>query len=234
MWIGPAPVQCRVLGMRTPQVPDEPENRRVLANRPRNSYGPVFAPQESDSVEPGAKWIVNTCRITTTRRQPLVVGLLALNVAACTGFVLEDGLIEPGGVLESACGTTGLQALEPRRLTRLELSNSLEDLFGVTVSPSDLPADSSVGPFLANRGGGLAVTDTALLFDATEAVAPAVAPSVQADLGCNIGSPGCAETLVDRWGPILYRRLLLTEERTALVDFAARASAEEEMTRLSR
>jgi hypothetical protein len=138
------------------------------------------------------------------------------------GAASSTSPMAPEGSLPSAkptCEIGAPAAVVPRRLTRAELSNTLEDAFGVTVEAKALPQDSDVGGFSGNRGQALAVSEVEILFEAMMDVSRRGAGAVAKDLGCALSEGSCVDRFLDRWGRRLFRRTLSGEERDRLRAF---------------
>lgn len=155
----------------------------------------------------------------------------ALGLSSCT-TTLDDG--EQGlprdrevdttspDKLRDACAersdalTLGITKL--RRLTRVQLNNTLRDLLGVTSAPaSALSPDEKMGPFENNAI--TAITD--LLVQQHQEIAQAVATEVLPRRGeivsCDLESEGssCANEFIADFGLKAYRRPLTSEEQAA-------------------
>jgi hypothetical protein len=120
---------------------------------------------------------------------------------------------------DSACGVPAVVALEPRRLTRAEITNTLAEAFGVAIDPQTLPEDASVSGFSANRGQEMGTAEAEQLFDVMMVAAKGAAGKVTLDLGCALSDATCVGRFIDRWGRRLYRRALTTDEQTRVRAF---------------
>jgi hypothetical protein len=123
-----------------------------------------------------------------------------------------------------------------RRLTRSELNRTLSAVFGQEVQvASRLPSDESVGPFLANASS----PPTQGWVDGWYAVAQEVAAAQAARAAewakCDTSLPSCRSEVIGRIGGRAFRRPLLADEQTALLElWGSAATASGEVVGLTR
>jgi hypothetical protein len=104
-----------------------------------------------------------------------------------------------------------------RRLTRLQYTNSVNDLLGVSISAgSDLLEDEKVGLFDSNLLAKVTDLHIERLMHAAEAGAEAAIANLDTLLACDrviLGEEHCAAALVDTLGPKAFRRPFTAQER---------------------
>lgn len=156
------------------------------------------------------------------RRLALLLALL-LAGPGCTGLITgngtggdDDGAVDVGGNVDGAkVGGRGL-----RRLTTREYDNSLRDIFslGDAWPGTGLAPDSSSTLGFDNDATLLAIDGPRAqeLELASEAVADlVVSGSVLGGLpGCGARDRACAQTMIDTFGPRLFRRTFTDADRT--------------------
>lgn len=105
-----------------------------------------------------------------------------------------------------------------RRLTRVQLNNTLRDLLGVVGEPASvLVPDERVGPFDSNSIAPI----TDLIVQQHQEIAEHVAQEVvvrAADIaGCELASAGCPGRFIENFGARAFRRPLDEEETSGLL-----------------
>jgi hypothetical protein len=166
------------------------------------------------------------------------VALLCCVMSGCTGVLSqdEDQAGAPGGksgsedplandpavkddvaTLEecAASDTKQVGRTQLRRMTHLQLNNTLFELLGVTGDPAQgIAPDEMVGPFVSNSR--TPITD--LLVEQHQELAVAVTAEVMSRrneiAGCSLDTEeSCPASFVDNWGARAYRRPLEEVER---------------------
>jgi hypothetical protein len=119
--------------------------------------------------------------------------------------------------LLSACADPNAVGPTPlRRLSQLEYSNSVRDLFGATVALSSLPSDDSNGVFNPNTLNPM----TADQFTAYDTVAQAVADGAAQNLaqasGCGASDAACIKGYLDGKARQAFHGVLEADDKQAL------------------
>lgn len=123
---------------------------------------------------------------------------------------------------EPSCeaGVTELGPGAMARLTRLEYSHAVRDLFEIEVPLDELPDDELLGPFSANLDAPPSELELEAYMDQAEAIAAAVAEQPERVLDCaaeGIDEPdACADAFIEVLGRRAYRRPLSDAQRTQL------------------
>ena len=170
----------------------------------------------------------------------LGLGLFTLSLAACTGSVgdsqgrSQDGPGPSGGAGKGGQGVArnpqGVSSgpLPLRRLTRLELNNTMADLLGDRSNPAAaLPADvRGESGFL--KGNAVSTVDADRISEMADKVATAAAGRMDEITGCtaNLSAEDCASKFVSTFGARVFRRPLEPEEVTQYKAFAAKLRTE--------
>ena len=108
-----------------------------------------------------------------------------------------------------------------RRLTGAQLDNTVRDLLGTSIRPSDaLPPDEVVGAFYSNTTAPITDAMVESYMDLAESMAAEAVGDLDALLPCDPSANGdnaCAAQFVDDFGQRAYRRPLTDSERQALM-----------------
>lgn len=128
----------------------------------------------------------------------------------------------PERVQQWSCSDAPMSETPMRRLTRFEYSNTVSDVFGVTLPFDNLLPRDEVALGFDNQAGALSVTDLHVesFMNAAERVAEAVvqAPESLARVsGCSDRSRSCAERSAQAAGRLLLRRPLTSEDVQRLI-----------------
>ena len=135
---------------------------------------------------------------------------------------------ESGGETDELPVPTQCEGVDPavgpwflRRLDRSQLDNTVRDLLGTTIRPSDaLPPDEIVGAFYSNTTAPITNAMVESYMDVAESIAAQAVESLDALLPCDPGSIGdtaCAAQFVSDFGRRAYRRPLTEAEQQALL-----------------
>ena len=166
------------------------------------------------------------------------LGLFTLSLAACTGNVGEGGSQDApspsGGAGKGGQGVArnpeGVSSgpLPFRRLTRLELNNTMADLLGDRSNPAaTLPADvRGESGFL--KGNAVSTVDADRLSEMADQVATAAAGRLDQLTGCapSLAAEDCANKFISTFGSRVFRRPLEPDELTEYKAFAGKLRTE--------
>ena len=125
----------------------------------------------------------------------------------------KDPEIDPE--IDAQC--VGCTAL--KRLTQTEYQNSVELILGVVPNTryDNLPSDGKTGAFRTNILN-VDVDSVESYRSVAEEISSRFVELDSATIGCDITDENCARELLDRVGPLFYRRPLETEEKDAYVN----------------
>jgi hypothetical protein len=160
-------------------------------------------------------------------RAGTLAALLALAASACTGLITggasgddDSTPVDVGGDVDGAkVGGRGL-----RRLSTREYDNTVRDVFALPASwpGSGLSPDSSSTLGFDNDAALLVVDGPRAqeLELASEAIAELVVggSTLGALPGCGARDRGCAQAMIDLYGPLLFRRALTDTDRQRYLD----------------
>lgn len=158
----------------------------------------------------------------------LAAGVVSAFVAGCgdagdtSRLTRENGADDGAPTNAPTCAASEDAPL--RRLTRIEVRNTIADVFGVEAPAlTDLPDDGDSGRFRNTIGQTL----TPALVEKYLDVAAAVAAKTLAakKIACTGDERACITTFLDDSGARLFRRPLLAEEKAHYADLFTRARA---------
>jgi hypothetical protein len=155
-----------------------------------------------------------------------------------TGGVLDDGQAPGPGPSQAAARCTQDEAAQVgpsvmRRLSKLELRLTLQDLFQLPSSPAleSVPPDNDKDGFQTfAEVQAISPQHLRTYLDETRALADALLADPArrtAVLGCEPSSATCLRAFVERFGRLAYRRTLAADELTALVERATTNALDE-------
>ncbi|MBK6515875.1 MAG: DUF1592 domain-containing protein [Polyangiaceae bacterium] len=144
--------------------------------------------------------------------------LAALVLVGCTGASSEPAAPKSGPA-PSAAAAVAVAAVPLRRLTREEYNNTVRDLLADTTRPANaFPPDETVGGFESNGMAPVTALQVERYMDAAEALSTAAVGRLEALAPCAAGQPQeqCAQSFIDSFGRLAYRRPLDEAERAQL------------------
>lgn len=162
---------------------------------------------------------------------PWLLSLITFVSTGCyTGVEFGDAADSSGDdgdaqVPAEGCGEMATAAAPMRRLTDVQYRNTIEDLFGGVVTPSDAFPETLHNIGYTNRPDANVVSlmNAEEILVAAEEAAVQVVDNLGAILPCDQGSDSCAEQYIVELGTRAYRRPLAEEERQLLVDLYHRS-----------
>ncbi|MEC7985172.1 MAG: DUF1588 domain-containing protein [Myxococcota bacterium] len=133
----------------------------------------------------------------------------------------DSGISNEPSAETSACEEEGAGRRLLRRLTRDEFERTVRKVFDLdeaTWSASDLPPDSAAENGFSNNADRLSVSASFATGIETAAKAAGTAISVEPKLSvllpcASVGDVSCAETFLDEYGRLLFRRDMTQEEK---------------------
>lgn len=136
------------------------------------------------------------------------------------GGSADDGADDDTGNPAEDCAGVGAGLAPLRRLTKVQYENTIADLFGGAVTPSDaFPSSQILHDYTNNPAANVVSLPHAEdLLIAAEDVAAQVVDDVAAFVPCDPAEGhACAEAFLDDFGPRAFRRPLRDDERTRLL-----------------
>jgi hypothetical protein len=129
------------------------------------------------------------------------------------------------------CGGVEIGISSLRRLTAVQYTNTIRDLFGISDDPdpaANFSADERVGAFQSNLTGTVGQLQADQYMAAAEVVAARVVADLETLLPCERASAGedeCARQFIAEFAPRAYRRPLRKDEGERLLNLYAAGKA---------